>query len=200
MCSHIPLQERCQIRKVMLQKWRHKKRKHSVHADFRKNQKRSILQAEKHGDMITAEHKIFNEGRESRNNHWHAVVVQVLATQRNPCQTKTAQETEKNVRKFTDTVAEAKSYSLVNLLEFGKLCEEISWNHRATTPFQSEASGIAERAVRRIKEVTPAVLLQSGLDEKWWSDSMECYYYLLDVQDLLADRKSQYERRFGESF
>ena len=29
---------------------------------------------------------------------------------------------------------------------------------------------------------------------------MECYYYLLDVQDLLADRKSQYERRFGESF
>ena len=27
---------------------------------------------------------------------------------------------------------------------------------------------------------------------------MECYYYLLDVQDLLADRKSQYERRFGE--
>ena len=151
-------------------------------------------------DLITAEHKIFNEGRESRNNHWHAVVVQVLATQWNPCQTKTAQETEKNVRKFTDTVAEAKSYSLANLLEFGKLCEEISWNHRATTPYQSEASGIAERAVRRIKEVTPAVLLQSGLDEKWWSDSMECYYYLLDVQDLLADRKSQYERRFGESF
>ena len=27
------------------------------------------------------------------------------------------------------------------------------------------------RAVRRIKEVTSAVLLQSGLDEKWWADS-----------------------------
>ena len=88
-----------------------KKRKHSVHAYFRKNQKRSILQAEKYGDLITAEHKILYEGRESRNNHRHAVVVQVLATQWNPCQTKTAQETEKNVRKFTDTVAEAKSYS-----------------------------------------------------------------------------------------
>ena len=88
-----------------------------------------------------------------------------------------------------------------NLLEFGKLCEELSWNHRTTTPSQSEASGIAERAVRRIKEVTSAVLLQSGLAEKWWSDSMECYYYLLDVQDLLADRKSQYERRFlGHAF
>ena len=37
MCSHIPLKEGNQTRKVMLQKWRHKKRKHSVHAYFRKN-------------------------------------------------------------------------------------------------------------------------------------------------------------------
>ena len=38
-CSHFPLKERTQIRKVMLQKWRHKKRKHSVHAHFRKKPK-----------------------------------------------------------------------------------------------------------------------------------------------------------------
>ena len=31
---------------------------------------------------------------------------------------------------------------------------------------------MAERAVRRIQEGTSAVLLQSGLDEKWWADSM----------------------------
>ena len=53
------------------------KRKHSVHAYFRKNQKRSILQTEKYGDL-TAEHKILNEGRESRNNHRYVVVVEVL--------------------------------------------------------------------------------------------------------------------------
>ena len=35
MRSHIPLKERTQIRKVMLQRWR-QKRKHSVHAYFRK--------------------------------------------------------------------------------------------------------------------------------------------------------------------
>ena len=28
---------------------------------------------------------------------------------------------------------------------------------------------------------------------------MECHYYLRGVQDLLADGKSQNERRFGES-
>ena len=43
---------------------------------------------------------ILKEGRESRNNHRYAVVVQVLATQWNPCQTKTSQETEKNLRKI----------------------------------------------------------------------------------------------------
>ena len=37
-----------------------------------------------------------------------------------------------------------------------------------------ETCGIAERAVRRVKEGTSAVLLQSGLDNEWWADSMEC--------------------------
>ena len=31
-------------------------------------------------------------------------------------------------------------------------------------------------------------------------DSVECFYYLRDDQDLLPDGKSPYERRFGESF
>ena len=35
-----------------------------------------------------------------------------------------------------------------------------------------------------------AVLLQSGLDEKWWADSMECYFHLRNVQDVLADGKT----------
>ena len=44
------------------------------------------------------------------------------------------------------------------------------------------------------------MLLQSGLDERWWSDSMECYCYLRNVQDLLADGKTPHERPFGEPF
>ena len=41
---------------------------------------------------------------------------------------------------------------------------------------------------------------QSGLDEKWWADSEECYCYLRNVQDFLAYGKTPYERRFGEPF
>ena len=54
--------------------------------------------------------------------------------------------------------------------------------------------------VRRVKEGTSAVLLQSGLDEKWWADSIECYTYLRIIQDLLSGGKTPYERRFGEPF
>ena len=65
---------------MVLQKWRHKNG--------------ITVFAEKYGDLITAGHKVLNEGRVSWNNHRYAVVVQVLATQWNPCQTKTSQETE----------------------------------------------------------------------------------------------------------
>ena len=85
-------------------------------------------------------------------------------------------------------------------LEFGKACEDLSWNHCASTPHRSETNGIAERAVRRIKAGTSAVLVQSGLDEKWWADSMECYCYLRHIQDLLSDGKTPFERRSGQPF
>ena len=59
---------------------------------------------------------------------------------------------------------------------------------------------IAERAVRRVKEGTSAVLLQSVLNESWWADSLECYNCLRNVTELLSDGKTPYERRFGQPF
>ena len=85
-------------------------------------------------------------------------------------------------------------------LEFGKACEDLSWNHCTSTPHRSERNGIAERAVRRVEEGTSAVLLQSDLNESWWADSMECFTYLRNVTDLLSDGITPYERRFGQPF
>ena len=101
MCSHIPLIERSQIRKVMLQKWRlEKNRSTAFHSRFckdrncdrclrtkntrvlcRRRNEGSIPRAEKLGDLITAEHKVLNEGCEPRNNHRFAGVVQDLIIQ-----------------------------------------------------------------------------------------------------------------------
>ena len=69
-----------------------------------------------------------------------------------------------------------------------------------STPHRSETSAIAERAVRRLKEATPEELLQSGLDENWWADSVECCCSLRNIQDLLSDGKTPCERRFGMPF
>ena len=77
---------------------------------------------------------------------------------------------------------------------------KISWNYCTSTAHRSETNGIAERAVRRVKEGTSALLLQSGLNESWWADSMECYTYLRNVTGLLSDGKTPYERRFGQPF
>ena len=105
-----------------------------------------------------------------------------------------------NVRHLALQRSKPKVIYTDNSLEFGKACEDLSWNHCTSTPHRSETNGIAERAVRRVKEGTSAVLLQSGLNESWWADSMECYTYLRNVTDLLSDGKTPYERRFGKPF
>ena len=137
----------------------------------------AIPRAENFGDLITADHKVLNEESESRINHRYAVVVQEKATQwiqSYPCKANTFQETERSLRKFLQPSEKPKVIDTDNSLQSGKSNEELSWNDCTSTPHRSETNGIAERAVRRIKEGTSAVLLQSGLDEIWWADSMEC--------------------------
>ena len=164
---------------------------------------RVVPRAENFGDVITADHKVLSDNCESRNNHRYAVVVQDLATQwiqSYPCKTKTSQETQRSLQKFLEPERKPKVTYTDNSLEFGKACEDLSWNHCTSTPHRSETNGIAERVVRRVKEGTSAVLLQSGLNESWWADFMECYCYLRNIQDLLSDGKTPYERRFGQPF
>ena len=51
-----------------------------------------------------------------------------------------------------------------------------------------------------VKEGTSAVLLQSDLGNEWWTYSMKYYCYLRNIQDLLSDGQTSYERRFGTPF
>ena len=104
-------------------------------------------------------------------------MVQDLATQwiqSYPCKTKTSQKTQRSLQKFLEPNGKPKVIYTDKSLEFGKSCEDLSRNHCKSTPHRSETNGLAERAVRRVEEGKSAVLLQSGLDEKWWADSMEC--------------------------
>ena len=149
----------------------------------------AVPRAANFGDLITADHKVVSDNCESRTNHRYAVVVQDLTTQWNqsyPCKTKTSQVTQKSLRKFLEPDRKPEVIHTDNSSGFGKACEDLSWNHCTSTPHRSETNGIAERAMRRVKGGTSAVLLQSGLDENWSADSMECYTYLRNIQDLLS--------------
>ena len=94
--------------------------------------------------------------------------------------------------KFLEPTRKPKVSCTDNSLEFGKSCAELSRNHCTSTPQRPEMNGIAERAVRRVKEGTSAVLLQSGLDNEWWAGSMECHCYLRNIKIFCL------ERRFGK--
>ena len=159
-------------------------------APCRRRNGEAVLRAENFGDLITADHKVLSEKCESRNTHRYAIVWQDLAThwiQSYPCKTKTSQETQRSLQKFLEPDRKPKVNYTDNSLKFGKACEDLSWNHCTSTPHRSETNGIAERAVRRVKAGTSAMLLQllqSGLNESWRADFMECYTYLRNVQDL----------------
>ena len=159
--THFPKDRNCEICK----------RTKITRAPCRRRNRGAVPRAENFGDLITADHKVLSDNCESRNNHRYAIVVQDLATQwiqAHPCKTKTSQETQRSLQKFLEPDRNPKAIYTDNSLEFGKACEDLSWNHCTSTPHRSETNGIAERAVRRVKEGTYAVLLQSGLDEKWW--------------------------------
>ena len=191
--THFPQDRNCEICQ----------RTKITRAQCRRRNGGAVPRAANFGDLITADHKVLSDNCESRNNHRYAVVVQDLATQwiqAYPCKNKTSQETQRSLQKFLEPSRKPKVIYTDNSLEFCKACEDLSWNHCTSTPHRSETNGIAERAVRRVKEGTSAVLLQSGLDEKWLANSLECYTYLRNIQDLLSDVKTPYERRFGQPF
>ena len=179
----LPRDRNCEIRK----------RTKITRAPCRKRGGDAVPRAENFGDLITSDHNVLNEGGKSRHNHRYAAVVQDLTTQwiqSYPCKTKTSLRRRKGVYESFSSRRKSRKSSmqtiLWNLANPVKNYHEIIVRQR---PFDPRQNGITERAIRRIKEGTSAVLLQSGFDEKWWADSMECHCCLRNVQDLLADGK-----------
>ena len=166
--THFPKDRNCEICK----------RTKITRAPCRRRKGEAVPRADNFGDLITADHKVLSDNCESRNNHRYAVVVQDLATQMDPGVSVRKQNFTRNPAQLAKVPGARERKPKViytdNSLEFGKACEDLSWNHCTSTPHRSETNGIAERAVRRVKEGTSAVLLQSGLNESWWADSMEC--------------------------
>jgi hypothetical protein len=79
-------------------------------------------------------------------------------------------------------------------------CKELEFLQDTSTPHRSETNGIAERAVRRVNNGTSSSIVQSGLNDDWWKEAMECYSFLRNVVDLLQGGKTAYHRKFGMDY
>ena len=136
---------------------------------------------------MTADHKIVHEEHESRLHHTFAVVVQDLATpwihsfsMQSHISSGDAEKPQEHF--YIQKKTQDPCFRTI-LWNFFKHCEELNWKHERPTPRRSETDGIADRPVRRVKEGTSSVLVQSGLQESWWAETMGCCCYLRDVQD-----------------
>ena len=129
--THFPKDRNCEICK----------RTKITRAPCRRRNGEAVPRAVNFGDLITTDHKVVSDNCESRNNHRYAVVVQDLATQwiqAYPCKNKTSQETQRSLQKFLEPERKPKVIYTDNSLEFGKSCEDLSWNHCTSTPHRSE--------------------------------------------------------------
>ena len=90
----------------------------------------AVPRAENFGDFYfkTADHKFLSEGCDSRHKY--------------PCETKASQETEQSLQQFLEPTRQTQVIYTDNSLEFGKSCEDVSWNHCTSTPHRSDTLGL----------------------------------------------------------
>ena len=153
-------------------------------------------------DLITADHKVLSENCESRNNHRYAIVCRTWP----PNGSRRIRAKQNFLRKHKGACKSSwnprgilTSFTLIKPWNSAKLVK-ISPGIIARLHHTDRRLMGLLREVRRVKESTSAILLQSGLNESWWADSMECHTYLRNVTDLLSDGKTTYERRSGQPF
>ena len=166
-------------------------------ASCRKRTGAVVPRADNLGDLITADHKVLSEGYESRNNHRYAVVVQDLATQWlqfYSCKTKTYQRPRRACRSSWSLRGNQKSFTLTILWNLASP----SRNYPGIIVRQHHTD---QKLIGLLREECAEswkghLLCCCCLDEKWWADSIKCYCYLRNFQDLLSDGKTPYERRF----
>ena len=79
-------------------------------------------------------------------------------------------------------------------------CRDLQWNHDTSELDRSETNGVADRAVRRVREGTTIALEHSGVPEEGWYCAMECSCYLRNVHDKMADGKTAFEKKYGQKF
>ena len=152
---------------------------------------------------MTADHKIINEDDSSRDNDRVAMIIQDRFTKWQEgyaSKTKSHQECVKFFQRFFGPQMKPEHVYTDNSKELEKALDELGWVHDTSTPHRPQTNGVAERAVRIVKEWTSCTLMQSSFDDIWWPQAMNCFCFLRNVVDLLESEETAYKKRFGCDF
>ena len=105
-------------------------------APYRTRNGGAVLRAENFGDLITADHKVLSDNCESRNNHRFAIVGTwpPNGSSRVRAKQKLLRKHKRSLQKFLEPDRKREVIYTDNSLEFGKACEDLSWNHCTSTP------------------------------------------------------------------
>ena len=142
---------------------RRKKGKDDTHDD--------VAKPKKFGDQFTADHAII--GSEDASVDQDTVALIVLDRWSDfidafPATHKNATCTQLGLQEYIGLGPKPTLVYSDGSKEIDKALKELVITHDTSTPYRPQTNGVIERSVRRVKEGTTCVLVQSGLDPAWW--------------------------------
>jgi len=116
------------------------------------------------------------------------------------CPTKSQKDTVEALKRFLGPQTKCKHIFTDNSEELRAASRELGIDHDKSRPHRPQTNGVAERAVRRVKEGTSCALVQSGWNESYWPEAMNCFCFLRNAVDVLITGETAWEKRFGVPF
>ena len=154
-------------------------------------------------DLLTCDHMVIAERKpqnRSRHGHKYAFVLQDYALKWLDCfpsRTKTGDETAHNCSEFLGPSKRPKVVYSDNSGEIKSAMTHLNILHATCTPHVPQSNGVAENSVKRVKEGTRCLIVQSGLSHHWWAEAMRTYCFLRNISDIMEYGSTPYHRRFG---
>ena len=157
-----------------------------------------VPKAEKFGELITADHG--DAGRKGQTvslvvQDRHGVWLQQFASK-----TKSTKDTKMGLQRFMGPKAQPQHVYTDGSKEFHKAFDELEWPADVSKPYIPQSNGVAERAVNRMTEGASCALEQSGLETEWWPEAADCFCFLFNIHEAMADGFTPYESRFLRKF
>ena len=138
----------------------------------------------KFGDATMANREVLSEENESRLQHRCAfILIGFNGTLR---RIKLSKKRRRGCRSSNRQIRDQTLFIQIVPWNFVRAREDLCWNHDKSNPHRSETNGIAENAVRRVKDGISALLVQSGLSESGGDKGCNVFRHLPDTQDKLA--------------